>query len=43
MNEIEENHETEAEMQDMGLDDLGACPRIRFWRRKALLSNLVGD
>ncbi len=22
MNEIEENHETEAEMQDMGLDDL---------------------
>ena len=23
--------------------DLAACPRIRFWRRKAPLTNLIGD
>ena len=23
--------------------ELGACPRIRFWRRKAPLSNLIGE
>ncbi len=25
------------------LDYLAACPKIRFWRRKAPLSNLIGD